>query len=243
MYHSIFDSLERLGGNVERNIGYKGTLGNCLTELKEAIESQTEFLLITHPALIIRSIIDMKINTSDPLFEGLLKKAITLALNVYSRNPSSKNRLESLTEDLEDFRTELISRPHDELTWDASSPDYSRETAREMTERFNDSPIRFIALGHGATMAGLDVFLRYLDTTDDEDSSFYVTRFSRRKLGDDIPRVTHSEIEYLKGLSGEVVVFDEDVCTGITLEDACKFLKKNLNEEFMHLKMMIDVFS
>jgi hypothetical protein len=83
----------------------------------------------------------------------------------------------------------------------------------------------FVALAHGGVAAGMDTYLRYCSETGENNSTFYVARFSTQKLSDIYPQLSPTEISYLqKQLRGKrPVLFDEDMSSGKTLDRAQKF--------------------
>lgn len=90
--------------------------------------------------------------------------------------------------------------------------------------------ILFVALANGGIAAGMDVFLRYCDMTKNSNSKFYAVRFSREKMKDREPQISKDEGRYLEsiGHNKQIILFDEDSCSGKTIELARDFLVKNV---------------
>lgn len=216
----------------ERYMRYKGTVGSVLDELAVALASpQENFARIAlHPPRLIRAAMDWKINHPDSNGEPLILNAIQAGLAIYQRRPEAVALLQDFRHKIVATRPEMltaaIEQTEDFATWDASDPGRSYESARKLAFELEGQDILFIALGHGGTAAGMDVFLRYADIAPSANSAFYVIRFSRRKMEDRQPRVSDVETAYLRELTlgRQVVVFDEDSSTGTTLNEAtCYF--------------------
>lgn len=177
--------------------------------------------LITEPSLIIRAMLDYKIeNPDDNFIDSFFDDALTLGLNIYQRNPGSADYLNRFRQDIlslmgQDFLLRRVSQRTDKWTWKSGNPNLSEGSAKYLNSILKSKDILFIALAHGGVAAGMDVFLRYRDIAGCKDSQFYACRFSRGKCKDQLPRLNDEDIEYLQtmGEQRQVVIFDEDVAS------------------------------
>lgn len=238
VYPSLFDNMAEADPSLRRGFEeqeYQGTLDAVLGETGESLDSRnTEsgiIRLALHPPRIIRAVIDYKIqNPSAPEVEFLLREAIQLGLDVYQGNPNTEGDIEELRRRIiETGNQSLLDRklkqPSDPITWSATNPKRSKKTAKNLVIITDGSPVLFVALAHGGVAAGMDTYLRYCDETGENDSAFYVVRFSAQKLRDVHPQLSSAEISYLQEqLSGKrPVLFDEDRASGKTLDSAQRF--------------------
>ena len=252
VYHSLFDRIAQAGhlfGYGFKQQEYYGTLEAVLDETRVALNSNRGdsriIRLALHPPRIVRAFVDYKVqNPNAPEIEYLLRDSIQLGLDVYS----GKER-ERVTQELERLRrrtietgngillTRELNQLADNVTWDATNPTKSSQTAGDLVLRTKGAPVLFLALAHGGVAAGMDTYLRYCNQTEATDSSFYVARFSAHKLGDASPRLSQTELAYLQTqLAGKsVVIFDEDRASGNTLDIARHFFQR----EFLGAKITV----
>ena len=235
-YNSPFDALIASNPEFSQSLRYSGTLDDVLSDVAAVsspqptspIDTSDTSKLALQPPRIIRAVIDYKIQHPDsPEIEVLLREAIDVALGVYSDQDTSHEAVDGIRELVESMGHEPLltmplNQPSDGVTWDATHPSRSQRTAQELKSQIHSKDVLFIALAHGGVAAGMDVYLRYCDASGSQDSAFYVARLSMHKLRDEQPRLTSREIDYLRELAQgrQVVVFDEDSATGITLEIA-----------------------
>lgn len=232
-YHSPFEAFPRRHPRVTseesgRYMRYQGTVGSVLDELAVALTSPREYFarIALHPPRLIRAAIDWNINNPDSRDESFVRDAIQAGLAIYQRRPEAVALLQDFRYRIVATRPEMltaaIEQTADLVTWVALNPDKSHESARKLALKLEGQDILFIALGHGGTAAGMDVFLRYTDIAPSANSAFYVIRFSRSKMKDRQPRVSDVETAYLRelALGRRIVVFDEDSPTGTTLNGA-----------------------
>lgn len=235
-YYSLLDGIRPEFSPISPNSGYEGNLDNVLLKVGYALERMNSgerfyddnVKLVFHSPRIIRAFLDYKIERPSEGIEDLLREGIDLGLDIYSSNVDS-DRINHLRKRIEEtgnypiLGRRLFQRG-DNITLLSSDPGLSKKTAKKVADGNNGESILLIALGHGGTMAGMDVYLRYCDITG-SDSEFYVVRFSRAKKKDEIPKVTSDEIDYLRSKSDgrQVVIFDEDTSTGSTMEFATRF--------------------
>src|SRR6185312_8568069 len=186
-----------------------------------------------HPALLIRGIIEWKIARPADRVEEDVEAAIRIAKGVYSNDPTVKDQLEEFYKYVARYMPGMfdmtVEQPKDETTWEATNPLFSYATAQKLAYDNKGEEMLLIALGHGGTAAGLDVFLRYWDITETH-SDFYVVRFSRHKSFDETPQLTDEEIKILqdKARGKHVVLFDEDTFGGKTLKDAQRYFRSRV---------------
>ncbi len=238
--NSASDSSDQAGKKILLSqMAYFGSLGNVLDQLEmdlggPLINSSTIARVIFDAPRIVRAAIDHKIVCPTVASERLLSEALILALKIYASSSS-------LPEEVRRFRTvvmrtspELLYAPlaqsSDYATYEASKPERSRTTTFRMADLYKGQDLLFIALAHGGVAAGMDVFLRYCDLVKKVGSDLFVARFSTQKLGDKIPRVTEREKTTLANLKGDrqVVIFDEDTCSGRTLFGAAGFFSEHV---------------
>lgn len=211
-------------------MAYDGSLAAVLNDLETGATRERVAL---HPPRIIRAIVDYKIsNPNTPGILPLLQEAIQLGLDFYLNGIVGeeicrfRQRVVGLTGDYSLLDAPL-KQASDPATWNAMEPAKSRQTAANVLHRTDCGDILFIALGHGGVAAGMDVYLNCLNFTGNSNSKFYVARFSIHKLRDNIPRLTMEEIQYLRAqaIRRSIVVFDEDISTGTTMDRAGRFFK------------------
>ncbi|MBI5393486.1 hypothetical protein HZA96_06475 [Candidatus Woesearchaeota archaeon] len=223
-----------------KHMAYEGDLLTVLHKLEEDVVSDknklTAAMLVLNAARIIRATIDYKINHSEnPSLERYVKDAVELGLDIYksSKNISEKIQLfqkKILESDYHDLLSTRIQQKYDKTSWRACYPDYSKLSVAAMKSELQQKDVLFIALGHGGVIAGMDVYLRYCDAADYQDSVFYPVRFSPYKLKDEQPQIKQSERNAIITLANnrDIVLFDEDTASGETLKKANQFFKENL---------------
>ena len=233
-YNSPFDTLSDIFPVYDTSyLWYEGTLNGVLSDVAtlvsdELIPNEGAYIWGFHPPRIIRAVIDYKVKHPDVLeTETLLPEAIGVALGIYSNPTNSaeaaaklKDRIRTLN--LENILTSPLRQPIDWVTWNALDPFKSENTVQRLIPQTQYDHLLFIALAHGGVAAGMDVYLRYCNAFKSKDSAFYVVRLSTHKLKDKEPRLSATEIDYLKELAQrrQVVVFDEDISSGRTLKIA-----------------------
>jgi len=100
----------------------------------------------------------------------------------------------------------------------ATDPRLTKQALEKLVIKTERRPILIIAIAHGGLIAGMDLFLRYMDIN--PESVFYPIRFSNRKYKDKEPRIESTEKTALsiEAKSRDIVIFDEDVSSGTTLK-------------------------
>ncbi len=222
----------------QQDNGYIGTLEAVLSELACNLSrddlSVAAFAQRTlHPPRIIRALIDYKIDHPDiPGIEALVQEGIAVALDIYRGSSDAAEIVGGLHATLAasayaPVLSEPLIQASDLTTRDASHPLRSMKTAEKLAANSLHTDVLFIALGHGGVAAGMGVYLRYCEMTESSGSSFYVARFSTQKKKDTVPHLSPSEIAYLQEVAPgkRVIIFDEDSCSGHTLEAAQKYFR------------------
>ena len=208
---------------------FKGTVGQLMDELEAALRDPLEgrnFINIAlHPPRIIRAAMDYKIDHPDEeIGELYVENALRLGLSIYSGQPDAVETSAHFRDTLviDRFSNLGVAQTADAPTWHATDPDRSFDTAQKLRYQLEHPEILFIALGHGGVAAGMDVFLYYSALTGSTNSQFYAVRFSRRKHFDISPQISKLEFARLRNMARDrqVVVFDEDIVSGDTLEIA-----------------------
>ncbi len=243
-YYSIFDKIEdasaqRDGRKVFEDFGqmrYSGTLESVLDTLERDISqttpnSKTLVRIAFNAARIVRAAIDNKVSEKSAESELLLVEALDLAIEIYKNSDRAEDKIREFRKKVsKNLLGQIIFQRHDTATWEATAPHRSQETANRIADRQKGSDIMMIALAHGGVAAGIDVYLRYCDITKSEGSILYTVRFSTQKLGDKEPKLTEREKRALKGLGEErnVIIFDEDTCSGNTITSAQRFFREKV---------------
>ena len=245
-YQSLFDRIVEADPDFRRAFKhqrYFGTLEDILEETSTSLNKPNDELGVIrqalHPPRIIRAVIDYKVeNPQSPKVEFLVRDAIKLGLNVYRGSPCAAGDIEELKRKIIETGNlsllgSVVKQVYDDVTWIATNPRRSSETANNLIMDGVGQPVIFVALGHGGVAAGMDTYLRYCDGAGENGSTFYVVRFSNRKLGDVAPRLNTAEISYLQeqAKGRKPVIFDEDKFTGITLGTAEQFFNRHVFPE------------
>ena len=243
-FTTLFESQAQI------SLKYNGTLEDILSEIIEASQEnesvKDKTVLALHPPRIIRALVDYKIaRPEDSGIEELLIRAIEVALRLYSDASNSQTVIENFKEEIKDrgqksLLSTLITQTQDSVTWRATDPKMSQETAK-LIIKGGYKELLFIALAQGGVAAGMDVFLNYCNLSGNNDSAFYTVRFSRNKHQDEEPRLSSREIDYLKKLAGDrqIIIFDEDRYWGYTLDIAKFYFSKILNLNILSPRLKI----
>ena len=232
-YLSPFDVLIDISATPKQDLAYNGTLDDVLSEIAtlsphQIITPVTAKIWALHPPRIIRAAVDYKIqHPYTPEIDVLVREAINTSLGIYSDPINSAKTVNELrnktkTMGLEVLLINRLNQLDDEATWNATHPRWSQITALRIASLKQANGVLFIALAHGSVAAGMDAYLRYCDYSGSRNSTFYVARLSTRKHKDRQPRLSASEVDYLRKIAKDkpVVIFDEDRSSGLTLEIA-----------------------
>ena len=216
---------------------YRGTVASVINNLEDALvgpdQDRDFFSIALHPPRLIRAVIDWKIENPFDEVEDLVSQVVQTGLAIYAGDPNAPELLQAFRGRIEleqpQLLTTIVEQKDDLPTWVGTDPEKSYETAKRLAYGYDGDNILLIALGHGGTAAGMDVFLRYQDITQ-SDSAFYVVRFSRHKKEDEKPQLTISEIAQLREMTQarRIIVFEEDSVSGKTMEGACSYFKLQL---------------
>lgn len=251
-YHSLFEKADWKFIS-EHRFDYGESFSDVLFYLDWAFQQDsTNQLAIAHkvlaPPRLIRGVLDYKIEKANKqfLYDAMVQPFVSytteVALALY-KDPSKEQALKLL----DDYRQTIpkFSLNHglfedsvsqvDNLSWKYNNPAYSENTARQLTNELQKSPMLLLPLAHGSVPAGFDMFLRYRDISKNEESLVYPVRFSKQKREDAEPQLTTAEKEYLHEMGKErhVVIFDEDSTSyaGNTISRAYHFFKDLFPEE------------
>ncbi len=256
-YYSIFDRIQDAsaysnGAKTFNDFGlmqYVGTLGLVLDSLEEDTkkivpDSRTLVRTALNAARIVRAAIDNKVKNPNLESEILLIKALDLALEIYKGSENINDKIREFRKEADEklLNKELI-QTNDNVTWEALRPNRSIETARRIVDRHRGEDVMMVALAHGGVAAGMDVFLRYCDLSSSKGSILYTARFSTQKLGDKEPRVTEREAQALRQLKEgkSVIIFDEDICSGVTISQAVEFFRDKVFGEEVETEVNLDI--
>ncbi len=250
-YNSIYDVLrkESFGNHpifstfVYSAMRFKGTLENVFEDLNQLCSEKNHseldlYQLIFQPTRILKTLMDSKEYLTNNLdvrkYSILMKESLSLVSDIYDYNNYEEKSLEDkliyLKKLLEEIKDNPIIQKADCVTWNASNPEFSQESANLLYQSINNSPTLFIPLAHGGTSAGIDVFLRFKSLSQSENSIIYPIRYSRYKLNDINPKISDFEKGYFRELAKthQVVLFDEDCEDGGTINTAKQYFLEHL---------------
>lgn len=235
-----FDESDRVMLECDRTLG--GVMSSIKKELKSGDIGRYAANIALNAPRIIRGVVNYKNAHPDASqIEELTRDAIALGLDIYMNKEESEERIGELRKKITYSGNEAmlkikLRQMFDIVTWKASHPIKSMRSALSLIQSLDGDDMLFIALGNGGVGPGMDVYLRYCDLSESDNSEFYVARFSRskeKKFRDAFPRLIVKEKEYLKEQSEgrKVVVFDEDSYTGDTLKIAKVFFEEMLFDD------------
>ena len=215
---------------------YSGTLESAMRELFEQLDSKypNPHILAHHPSHIISSIIDWNIQNPNPnalsYLRGSIDAAISTRKNVKEGGPLFRNLSTDIFREQTEMFASEIHEEEDLATWMASNPELSYKTAMRLAFKFGGGPMLMVAIAHGAISAGLDVFLRYSDITEQAGSQLHVVRFSKYKKKDEKPQLSQDEIKFLReqAQGKKIVIFEEDTKTYRTSDQSYTFFTQNV---------------
>ncbi len=228
--------FEKQSGALEYDGTLRGVVGELEAALKAPDQGENYKVIALHPSRLIRGVIDLKIEHSDQATIQDIQKVVQIGLAVYQRDPASAEMLAHFREEFGKNNPSVwereIHQKKDLPTWYGTDPRVSYRTAQDFAFSHPGEDMLFIALAHGATAAGMDVFLRYTAITQTA-NEFYPARFSRLKKKDSVLQLNEAELAYLRQLSQQrtVVLFEEDSPTGTTAGLALNYLKENVSNQ------------
>ena len=199
---------------------YNGTLEGVIDELDkilvtERIDANALLTIAQDSARVIRAALDAG---------EYREEATELALAVYQRHPDARALLHAFREKAGVFP--VLQRP-DQFAAQYTHTCYTRTTIESLELLAKQSPVLFIALGHGGILPGMDVFTHYVDNTQ-TDSVFYPVRYSTRKKMDTRPQLDDYTAVQKYAHGREIVIFDEDLCSGATMGGAYSFFAQKV---------------
>jgi hypothetical protein len=245
MYISIFEQISgkktKYSSFADRE--YSSDVVHTLDDIermqkRESLTPLCAYNLIQHPARILKAFFEFNSNFPSKNKLDIVNSIVSLSLSVYSQKKSSyevKNLKKTINQSNPSFLSWPVRYAQDSISWKASHPSLSFETARSLIEKACAQDILLISLANGAFPASVDIFLRYNSESSREDSVLYPVRFSRNKCLDDLPVISREEKGYLKSMSDgrEIVIFDEDSFTQNTLKTASYYFKRVLEREYV----------
>jgi hypothetical protein len=240
-YRSLYDMVERTR-SLQR---FEGRLESILDDIVRVLKKKDRTgrdhgILVFQTPRIIRALLDFKEeNPDDPRLLRLLRLGVDTSLSIYRRydDPTTIDGPLGLRNEIAKASGGILERAlrqyPDDISLVASEPCFSQATARELAQIIGSEQAMLFVTAHGAIGAGLDVVLRYEEVSCRRNLEFYPVRYSRSEnkgYRDTEPRLTPAEIEHLrKAVNGKrVIVFDENRCTGKTLETVAEFISKEV---------------
>ena len=248
-YISLFDllenhappesSIEYVPEQLSKGLHYNGKLSSIIEGLQRALhEKETVSALrrrILHPPRILRGLLDYRLEHPELDPEGdLVRETLDMTTATYRGEERTIGLLDKLQHHFpNNLLASRIKHRSDKVTAAMMSPHYTRLVTTDLRQATGDANILLLAMAHGGVATGLDLFLRYTDTTGNKNSTFYTTRFSTRKQGDETPRLLPAEATWLERQAEgrHIVIYDEDFCSGKTLAAAYRFFGSEMFAE------------
>ncbi len=150
--------------------------------------------------------------------QAFFLSAISAARAVVALDPAGPSILRAFAaETPEAVRPFVYTSTPDKYTWRASDPRKVRALAEDVQAKLR--PRAVVGAAHGSIMAGL-LFANLLE------APLYFIRFSLFKRKDTAPVIGASDLRFLAAYrEGPVLLFDEDVAKGTTLDRFTTFLQ------------------
>lgn len=243
-YRSPFDALPDETSPEYQN--FSGDVSQILLELNGAHSgpdnAQNRITKVLHPPRLVWAAVNYKISRKIPGPENFILRATQLALTSYENTltSSSVNKfLDYNQRFFPNFLSQEVNQVQDVVTWESSKPKYSEKAVQRLIRKCGYGDLLFIAMGQGGIACGMDVFLRYKDFSYAKNSLFYTARLSMHKVKDEVPQLDDEEIEFLKKekKGRRVVLFDEDVSSGSTMEKAQDYFYRVFDYEFPEMEV------
>ncbi len=206
------------------------TINSLLQEINPILDEE-EIISLRNIHLFLRTIIDPRIKKTYSLEERI--NAIKIAKNamIQEHTEEDKKEYEKILEKLKKHKRKKIDYPYDQITLLSSNPLLTERTAKKIIKEYEDN-ITIIALANGAILPGLDLYHKTLriKTAQTEQNNLYFIRYSTQKMQDKKPKIDDEEKDYITtlGKKTQIILFDEDVSTGITLISAKNYFKRHL---------------
>lgn len=243
-YRSPFDAIPNETSPEYQN--FSGNVSQILLELNAAHtkpdDAQNRITKVVHPPRLVWAAVNYKISHKIPQPESFVLRATNLALASYGGKLTQYSVEEFRDYNqrfFPDFLSQEVSQVQDVVTWEASKPRYSERTVQRLIRKCGYDDLLFIAMGQGGIACGMDVFLRYNDFSFTKNSLFYTARLSMHKVKDEVPQLEDEEIAFLKKekKGRRVVLFDEDVSSGSTMEKANDFFYRVFDYKFPEMEV------
>jgi len=243
-YQSPFDAIPDETSPEYQN--FSGNVSQILEELNAAHigpdNLQNRITRVVHPPRLVWAAVNYKIASKLPRPEDFILRATQLALASYENKltPSSIKDFRNYNlRFFPDFLSCDVNQVQDVVTWEASKPKYSKKSVQNLIRKCGYGDILFIAMGQGGIACGMDVFLRYKDFSYAKNSLFYTARLSMHKVKDEKPQLDDKEIKFLKKekKGRRVVIFDEDLSSGSTIEKAQDYFYRMFDYEFPEIEV------
>ncbi len=156
--------------------------------------------------------------------QRLFLQSISLARQIYGLAPESLAELNAYTAALPDFLNGFVyTHKKDKYTWKASEP----ELIKDLAVKIRDAglvPDIIIGAAHGSIQPGIVL-------ADLLGAELYFIRCSRFKRRDKVPIMSSQDEDYLRGFAEKnVLVFDEDVARGETLQGLAERLRPHFHK-------------
>lgn len=170
--------------HMRQDMAYDGTIGGAISDLRTALSAPTEGdnykKVAVLPQILTRAIIDYDIDNPHDRHIQNVEEALAIGLATFRGDyQTALSLLEQYEHSIgENTLTSKAFQKEDIASWMGTEPRRSYQKAIELAFHFPQKPLLFIAMGQGATSAGMDVFLRHADITERNDSDFYVVRHS-----------------------------------------------------------------
>lgn len=238
MYNSLFDKTSEIFVDTKIDLMYFNdnfnqvfeNLESLITSFNSSNNKETVKLLL-NSSYLIRGLLDYKYKNPENLDLNLLNDSIEINLDIYSSNfDLIKSKLYNLKRKLDD--DELleynITNSYDSITWISYHPRYTQKTLNNIlisNSNNKNKDILFISLANGGIPVGLDLYLKYVDSTKSKNSYFYPVLFSHNKRNMQEPFLTKYEEENLIKIAKnkQIIIFDEDITTGFTMDLATDY--------------------
>jgi hypoxanthine-guanine phosphoribosyltransferase len=230
-YNSLFDKVT--SDDLNRFYAYKGTINQIIEELKTEVPKPT---LIYHPTRIIKGLIDYKVKHPEKeIIHSLIRYMTELTKEIYSIHAVQIFKLTNfklmlLQHEMNDFLNFEVIQEEDTAACLSSIGRLTQKTALRIFNATKGKDILLIPMAHGATAPGIDLHLRYSILTQNNFSTVYPCRFSVHKQKDESLQLDTREKLYLSEQSKnkEVVIFEENIVTGQTIEKVQEYFKLEL---------------
>lgn len=229
----IHDEFQYIEG---ANLAYQGFVRDLRQEMEHPVSHAHTILT---GARLLRASIDEKIKSDGRTLdfdEVAVTASLFLALFRQDGNTHKDNFLKSpAITALKGRKT--VRQQHDSTTCRATEPDNVEKAVIELGQKIGDDQLLFLNICHGGLIPGGAVYSLHQQENPSPYSFFYPVRYSRSKHKDKTPRLTDNEKKAIEKLARgrEVVIFDEDIATGRTLDTAQEYLQEVIGKSALTL--------